>query len=783
VVHLAPDLTSFVGRADETAALERLLGERRLVSLAGPGGVGKSRLAARVLRERDAVHVLELAPVTDPRRVAPTLAEQLGVPRPEALDEALRTSAMLLVLDSCEHLLDACAELAQRLLGRCPDLRILTTTREPLGVAGETVLRIGPLGVPAEESLDALTTSEAGELFVHRAQSARADFRVNDANASAVARICRRLDGLPLAIELAANRVAALAPADIADRLDHLLASTARGAPERQQTLEATIAWSYALLEPDESDLFDRLSVFVGGFTLGGAEAIGPPGSHVVESLSRLVAKSLVLAEPQPDGRVRYRLLEPLRAFGRANLDAAGALESARDRHADYVLDLAERAKPEMSTPRQLDWFGQVEAEWDNIRVADDWLYESASTERLLRLGSALEWWWARPDRQGEAFERFARALSLPDVAEFPRWQGHVVGGAATCAIQQSDMARGVELATGALAIGRATQDAWLECMMLCVLGTARLYQRDVEAADATLRAGLERAQQTGEAWVAARILDALADAAVVQGNAGLAETHMRESLRIARDGLDQWSVAMGLIGLGDLLRARGESEDAGRAYEEALQLLHPLDVPRTAMHGLMHNLAYVALDRGQLTHAAELFIQSADGYRRVGTDRRGLAECLVGLANVAVRQDRPELAARLMASVDVALEQLDTNITATNLAAYQRVVDAVGTSLDPARLTAAQTVGRRLSLVEALDQARELAQAPEEPPPSATLTQREDEVARLLARGLSNRQIADILVISEKTAKNHVQRVLDKLHMRSRAQLAARADELGLRD
>jgi non-specific serine/threonine protein kinase len=782
-VHLAPDLTSFVGRADETAALARLLEERRLVSLAGPGGVGKSRLAARVLKEREAVHVLELAPVTDPQRVAPTLAEQLGVPRPEALDEALRTSAMLLVLDNCEHLLDACADLAQRLLGRCPDLRILTTTREPLGLAGETVLRIGPLRVPAEESLDALTTSEAGELFLHRAQAARADFRVNAANASAVARICRRLDGLPLAIELAANRVAALAPADIADRLDHLLASTSRGAPERQQTLEATIAWSYALLEPDERDLFDRLSVFVGGFTLGGAEAVGQPRSQVVECLSRLVAKSLVLAEPQPDGGVRYRLLEPLRAFGRANLEAAGSLESTRDRHADYVLELAERAAPELFTPRLPVWFRQLEAEWDNIRLADDRLYETASSERLLRLHTALAWWWSRPDRQAEAFQRFERALGLPNVTRFPRLRGRVVGAAGTCAMQQSDMAVAAQLVDEALAIGRAEHDAWLECMMLSTGGRVRLYQGDVASAETTLREGLARARQTGQAWAASRILDALADADIAQGNAELAEAHMRESLSIARDGLDPWSVAMGLIGLGDLLRSRDEFEDAAMAYEEARQTLEPVNPQGAASHGLLHNLAYVALERGQLTHAAELFIDSADAYRRVGTDRRGLAECLLGLAGVAVRAGRPELAARLIASVDAALEALGTALTPTNLNAYRAVNEAVCAALDGSRLAAAQLAGRRWSLAEALDQARELASAQAAPPPSASLTQREDEVARLLARGLTNRQIADILVISEKTAKNHVQRVLDKLGMRSRAQLAARADELGLRD
>jgi non-specific serine/threonine protein kinase len=763
-VHLLPELTSFVGRTRERAELARLLDEARLVTLAGPGGVGKTRLATRLALEAaadyaDGVHVLELAPLTDPSLVARTLAESLGVseqPEIRAVDSiasALRGSRMLLFLDNCEHVVEATAELAEHLLGRCPYLRLLVTSREPLGVAGERVFRLSPLTVPEGDSLEQLGRSEAVQLFVERARAARSDFSLSGANAAAIARVCRRLDGLPLAIELAANHVAALAPNDIAQHLDsalRLVPSGRRTAPARQQTLEAAIAWSYDLLTPGERALFDRLTVFAGGFALDAAEALSGQPSATLGQLSSLVAKSMIQAEPQTDGGLRYRLLEPLRSFGRARLTAAGELEPARRQHADFVVRLAERAAPQLLGPDQIAWSQRLDRDWDNIRLADDWLNETGEVEQALRLASALSWWWSRPDRQAEARVRFERVLAMPDAAGHPALRGHVLGAAATCALLQSDMPAAARMLDEALRIGRAEQDAWLEGLMLCLLGTLRLFQGQVDGADALLRESLSVARAAGLPWIEARALDTWAAAALARGDRATAEQRVRDGLQVARAGLDPWSNGMALTSLGDLLRARGDVEQASAAYEEALALFRAIDVQGGVQPGPVHNLAQVALQRNQPLRAAELFVEAAERYRRVGSDRRGVAECIVGLAGVALRTDRPELAARLFGSAEAVLDELGTTVSASNMAAYE----ALGAGL----LAAPRGAGRKLSEDDALAQARALARPPQPEPesPSAGLTQREADVARLLARGLTNKQIADLLVITEKTAKNH---------------------------
>ena len=785
-MHQAGELTSFVGRTRELVEVLQLLRQQRLVTLAGPGGIGKTRLAMRLVRDcadsyADGAFVFELAPLTQSNQVARELAERLGIVNAETVPDALRSSAMLLVLDNCEHLIEPCAALADELLRACPRLRILATSREPLAVPGEAVFRLPPLAIPRDDSLEQLAESDAAHLFVQRARAARSDFRLGQTNAAAVARICRRLDGLPLAIELAANRLAELAPAEVADRLDsalRLLANGPRTVPARQKTLEAAIAWSYDLLEASEQRLFNRLSVFAGGFTVDAAEAVSEDGFDV---LPRLVAKSMVQADLQADGSVRYRLLEPLRAFGQARLAASDGSRSAMAAQAAYVVALAERAEPELYGPRLPEWSARLDSEWDNIRLADDWLFESADAEGALRLAAALAWWWSRPDRQAEARGRLERAVRLPDSQRFPRLRARTLNSAGLSALQQSDMRAATALFDEALELARATADPWIESFTRCMQGVLRLFQGELDLADALFGAALARARSAQLAWIEARVLDMWSGVALARGEASLAESRIRESLRVAAP-LDPWSRGMALNSLADLLRSRGDALGAGEAYEEALPLFRALDPRRRARHGLLHNLGYVALARGDLVRAAEHFVESAEQYRRVGTDRRGLAECLVGLASVAVRSAKFELAARLLASVDAALAELGTTVSASNQTAYEAVTAAVAAGLSPADRLRAARIGQHLSLVDALEQARVMIALPGAPP-SAVLTQREAEVARLLARGLTNRQVADVLVITEKTAKNHAQKVLDKLGVRSRAQVAARATELGLRD
>jgi predicted ATPase/transcriptional regulator with XRE-family HTH domain len=729
---LPRELTSFVGREHELEELGRRLGEAALVTVAGPGGAGKTRLALRLahrLLERadypDGVVLAELAPLTDAGQVVDVLAESVGVPEPhgqplvEVLVHVLRPKQLLLVLDNCEHLLEACADVAARLLQRCPGVRLLATSREPLRVVGEVVYRIPPLGLPADDRPEALAESEAGRLFVQRARAADSAFVLGEANAAAVAQLCRRLDGLPLAIELAAARAAGFAPADLAARLDDALRLAGEGprdAPPRQRTLEAALAWSHALLDERERRLFRRLAVFAGGFGLEGARAVGPDEIDTTEVLPRLVAKSMVQAEPQPDGTMRYRLLEPLRQFAHARLGEADELDAARRAQAQHVLTLAERTDRVSDLPGQAHRARELTAENDNIRVALDWAFESGDAELAVRLGAALWQWWTRPDRQSQGRVWLERILSLPGVEQHTRPHSRVVVGLAFLRMVQSDTAGAVRLADEANRIAQASGDDWLASVALSVLGTALVYEGDLEAAEPAVRASVQRARAGGPSWIEVLSMGTLGQLALGRGDLSGAEAYILESHRVAQ-GLDPWTRGTALIVLGDLLRARAEYEAAGRAYEEALEQFRALDpVRQYTPQGVLHNLGYVAMAAGRVRRAAGLFLECADIYRAVGGDRRGLAECVIGLACSAVRAGEFGLAARLFGSAEATLEQLGTLLTPANRADYERGLAALEAGAPAALVAAERGIGRALPLERALEQARVLARATVEP-------------------------------------------------------------------
>jgi predicted ATPase len=391
--NLPAQLTNFVGREQELTEIQTLLRRTRLLTLTGPGGSGKTRLALQAAAEaidrfEDGVFFVGVAPIFDPGLVIPMVAQVLGVPdirgRPplENLKDYLRDRQLLLLLDNCEHLVGACAELADALLCVCPHLRILATSREVLGVAGETIYAVPPLTLPPPRDAvstptdERLAASEAVQLFVTRAAGAMPGFALSERNAPAVADVCRRLDGLPLAIELAAARIRVLAPEQIAARLEdrfRLLTGGSRTALPRHQTLRATLDWSYELLSEPERALFRRLAVFARGFTLEAAEAVcgeppdprrptpeRPPPATVLDLLARLADKSMVVAEPTAEGPVRYRLLETLRQYGWERLGESGDAAAARRRHAHFYLEYAEAAEPELvgqtSSRGQIDW-------------------------------------------------------------------------------------------------------------------------------------------------------------------------------------------------------------------------------------------------------------------------------------------------------------------------------------------------------------------------------------------------------------------------------------------
>jgi len=425
-------LTSFIGRESEIEEVRRLLGTTHLLTVVGIGGAGKTRLALQVADRMvdefpHGVHLVELAQVTDPDLVMHAVASSLGVredpdrPLIESLTGYLQARRLLLVLDNCEHLIDAVAGLATELLGAAPGVKLFCTSRESLAIAGEAAWRIPSLSVPDPLRVfdrSALESFEAVRLFVERAAEVAPGFVLTEQNAPAVVQICRRLDGIPLAIELAASRVRVLTPDQIAARLDdrfRLLAGGSRTAMPRQQTLKAAMDWSYDLLTSNEAALLRRLSVFSRGCTLDAAEAVCAAddigGYEVLDLLMRLVDKSLVVAEEE-EREIRYRLLETVRQYGRDKLVEAGEAPAVRHRHLDWFLALAERAGPKLHTADQLVWLRQLDADHDNIRGALEWALESADGEIPARMASSLWWFWTLRGHTSEGSEWLYKALA-----------------------------------------------------------------------------------------------------------------------------------------------------------------------------------------------------------------------------------------------------------------------------------------------------------------------------------------------------------------------------------
>ena len=472
-------LSSFVGREVELAQIRSLLENARLLTLTGSGGVGKTRLALEVGRAVQAegnprVCLVELAAVAESAAVARVALMAVGLPEQagrtpiEALKFGLRTERVLLIIDNCEQVLQGCAELAEAVLSVCPEVRILATSRERLGIAGETVWRVPSMAVPSKQaSLRELETCDSTRLFLERARALALEFVVSDQNAPAIADVCARLDGIPLAIELAAAHLTVLSIEQISERLDdalRLLVQGSRVAPPRQQTLRATIAWSYALLDPVEQLLFDRLSVFAGGWKLDAAERVCTDqdtsaqelcvrGDDLVDLLSRLIAKSLVIASPDATGAMRYRLLETLRQYGRQRLAERRQAHAISNRHADYFAAWAEQTMSPSDTS-----YGLTEAsiELDNVRAALRWTIDCADADRALRLGAATRWYWHRQGSLSEGYQWFSQILELAVGHRETKDLGHVLAAAALVAGRQGSMRESEQLHTRVLALWRS---------------------------------------------------------------------------------------------------------------------------------------------------------------------------------------------------------------------------------------------------------------------------------------------------------------------------------------
>jgi len=717
--------------------------------------------------------MVELAPLTEealvPQAVAKAvkIPEQSGQSLTEALVDDLREKRLLLVLDNCEHLIEAVVRLSDTLLSACPLVRILATSREALGVEGELVWRVDPLSVPdavpdahRAYSTGKLERYEGVRLFVERARLRSPHFELTEENAGAVVQICRQLEGMPLAVELAAARVRALSLEQIAGRLEDslkLLRGDSRSAPQRQRTLRATLDWGYALLSEAERVLFGRLSVFAGGFTLEAAEALGSGegvgNGEVLDPLTRLVDKSLVaLEEGEHDGALRYAMLEPVRQYARQKLRESGEEDSVQGRHAEFFLALAQEAEPEMSGPEQETWLKRLEREHANLRGALAWALDPAHgrqarehrTDLGLKLASALGRFWG-----------------VYGPGEGLRWleKGLASGGAAPKP-----------------ALAKALYEAgWIE-----------LFQGNYERAIALLEDALALFRELGDRRGVANSLINLGFALLHLGDEDRAAALRQEVEALRREPLDRWTLAWLTTFLGVTALYEGDYKRSGALATESLAIYRELGDKRGV--SLCHiDLGLIELIRGNHEPAAALLEESVRVLRG-SEDKFCLAYGIFGLAAVAGARAQPRRAARLWGAAEGLREEIGV-VSLTHLEQhaydYEGRVSAARNMLgDEGAWEEAFAQGKAMSAEEAAEYAlsEEIVPAPQSPPaggerhdPLTTdpLTAREREVAAMVAQGMSNRQIAKELYISERTIEHHVSKIRRKLGLRSRSQLS----------
>ncbi|MFL5758711.1 MAG: tetratricopeptide repeat protein [Thermomicrobiales bacterium] len=768
--NLPAPLISLIGRDAEIAAACSLLqrDDLRLLTLTGPGGVGKTQLALAVARKvggafADGTIFMPLAPLSDPMLVPSAIAQTLGVrdsgvrPLLDGLYAVLRERELLLVLDNFEHVTAAAPLVADLLIGN-PRLKVLITSRELLHLTGEHALMVRPLEIPKSGqslSSDDLTDFAAIRLFVTRAQEVKPEFALTGANGEAVADICRSLDGLPLAIELAAARVRVLEPSGLLGHLTNrlqILTGGHRDAPERLQTMRHAIAWSYDLLAPQEQLLFRRLSVFVGGFTLSGAEAIAADESSILDLLTSLVDKSLIQQTEQTDGEPRFSLLETIREFGLERLKADNELDQARRAHALWCLTFVENVAPEFIgpetfTPEGAAMLSRLAAESENVRAALEWTSEHSEAEIALRLVFAYRIVW------------FARG----QFREGRKWSEE------------------------ALAVAGETSPA-LRARMLMSLSWFTLLLDDPNAARCLAEESLTVAQESGESASEFWALTALGYLEKDANNLEQAGAWHVEALAVARAMSDRRWEPQALDDLGDLAQSRGDFEKAAGSYEAALSIARSSG-DREAITRTTRRLALVFVEQGNTQRAAALLREALDLARAVAHDRY-VVQILSDSAFVGAATGKTEAAARILSASAVMRAALGTPGMQIEQTVEQQRKAAIRCQIGEAAFEAAFEAGANLSVENALDEADillvEVAGAPDPlaitaPAAPAGLTSREIEVLRLVAQERSNREIAELLFISVPTVKRHITTILGKLGVSSRSDASAYAHVHGL--
>ena len=786
------------------------MGATRAVTLCGAGGIGKTRLALRILAGLpagdfpDGAWFVELGDLRQPDLVVSRIASAVGIseepgrPLLDTLADALASRQMLLALDNCEHLIDACARVCERLLASAPDLRLIATSREPLRVAAETVWQVHPLSIAPEgapATPEDANRYEAVALFADRAAAALSGFTITAANAGVVAALCRALDGIPLAIELAAARVRALSVEQIGARLVDrfsLLTTGSRAAPARQQTLRAAIDWSYGLLTGPEQVLLRRLSVFA-GWSLEMAEQVCAdgyiPAADILDLITALVDKSLVVREPEVLGQARYRLLDTIREYAAVCLVEAGESAAFRGKLRDYTMEVAElnlsvgMALIPAPWSARVDVFRRYDAEIGNVWQVLTHCLADTDVETGLRICTAVRpCWLVRGNfaEGGEWFDSFL-ALDVPDVS--PGIRGAALIGRAQLALS-SDRAAAEAAAEEGLELCRAAKDDFWTAAGLNLLAEIALHTGRTDEAESCTDEALSIAQAAGDGWNEGYALGVRAALAGLQGKLREAQQLAKASISVMRRIDQQWGVARGLLGLGDLARVRRDPDDAHSRYLEALALLREIDA-RPEIARCLAGLGRVAMDLGDIELARQHLTESLRLSHSTGS-RIGVARGLEAFARLAVDEDRPELAVQLTGAATALRDA--AGLAALSGARAERYLSSARRLGEPA-VTRLWNQGLALSadaaVALALDSPEPAAAlrgpltavGPDEVPPAALpgiLTARERQVVALVARGSTNKAIAEELFISPATAARHVANIMGKLGFNTRAQIAA---------
>jgi non-specific serine/threonine protein kinase len=759
--NLPVPISTFIGRKNEIVAVKQLILKNRLVTLTGAGGSGKTRLALKIAHEllekfNNSVWFIELASLTDPslisQKIASTLniREQSNQPLLDSLIYYLSRHPSLLVLDNCEHLIAACAEIANILLQKCADLKILTTSREVLGITGEVTWIVPPLSLPeaqpwrgptrAQEALDEYQKSESVQLFIDRATTYDPGFELTSKNGAWVAEICRRLDGMPLAIELAAARVRTLSAQQIAERLDDrfgLLTAGSHTAASRHQTLAATIEWSYTLLSEKEQILLQRFSVFPGGGTLKAIESVcignGIKKSEVLDTLSQLVDKSLVVTS-QISGKKRYSLLETIREFALEKLAQSQEMESTKNRHLDFYLQFVEEAEPKIKGPEELIWYARLEAEHDNLRAALGWALESRNAEAALKLASSLSFFW------------FV--------------QGHMREGIIW-------LEKALEKSQGASLASRAKALRFLGGLLISS------EKKDFDQISKLFKESLElyrkQDNQSGIAW----ILNQLGVIAMMQGEFNKAKQLLEESLALRKEIGDPWDIAQTLQNFAPLSLRQNDYASAREFAEKTITWFQRAGYKRGVVRTSM-DLAEIARLEGDSANAVAILTKALPQFLQFG-DRWSSAEVLESLATLTIERSKFKQAAQLFGMAEALREKIGMPLHSFEYGNYQKDILTLRKNLNETEFSQAWRKGRAIPLekvIEFVSQEPEMYSSVVKKT-IEELTAREREAAILIAQGMSNREIADAMTVTVKTVEANVTRILRKLGFDSRVQIA----------